>query len=63
LLRRTPTGTVLEELLYDADTSDDDERGYRLDRHTFATGEYVTLHGQQEAHTFRVVDVVPAADA
>lgn len=47
---------------YDEETSDDDERGYRLDRHTFVNGEYVSLRGRQEAHTFRIVDVELAAE-
>jgi hypothetical protein len=46
---------------YDADTSDDDERGYRLDSHVLARGEYITLKDRDGAHTFRVVDVKQAA--
>jgi hypothetical protein len=47
---------------YDIDASDDDERGYRLDRHVFAPGEYITLSDQQKAHTFRVAAVEPASE-
>jgi hypothetical protein len=41
---------------------DDDEAGYRFGAHAFIPGEYVTIRDQEEdAHTFRVVSVEPAA--
>ncbi len=46
---------------YDAATSDDDEAGYKLDRHHFAIGEYLTLGGDHGAHTFRVANMIDAA--
>jgi hypothetical protein len=41
---------------------DDDEAGYRLGSHVFASGEYVSIrdHDDDEMHTFRVVSVEPA---
>jgi hypothetical protein len=44
---------------YDANSSDDDEPGYRFGSHAFLPGEYVTIKGHDgEQHTFRVVSVV-----
>ncbi len=41
--------------------SDEDEPGYRFDRHVFKEGEYVSLREQDgEMRTFRVVSVQPA---
>lgn len=38
--------------------ADDDESGYRFDRHRFALGEYVTIREQDDRpRTFRVVKV------
>ena len=46
---------------YDVSRSDDDEAGYRFGGHAFATGEYVTISGENgEAHTFQVASVQPA---
>lgn len=42
---------------YDEDRLDDDEAGYRFGAHSFTPGEYVTVHDQDRAHTFRVVAV------
>jgi hypothetical protein len=43
---------------YDASRDDDDEAGYRLSSHSFLTGEYVSIRGEDdELHTFRVADV------
>jgi hypothetical protein len=47
---------------YDEDRSDDDEKGYRFDRHSFVAGQYVTVNDQHGEHTFRVADVEEAAD-
>jgi hypothetical protein len=46
---------------YDPDSEDDDEAGYRFGAHTFAPGEYVTISGEGETHTFQVISVQPAA--
>ena len=46
---------------YNRDRLDDDETGYRFGAHSFAPGEYVTIRDQDEAHTFRVASVEPAA--
>jgi hypothetical protein len=40
---------------------DDDEAGYRFGAHAFIPGEYVTIRDQDDAHTFRVISVEPAA--
>ena len=45
---------------YDPKDTDDDESGYRLGSHRFAPGEYVTIHGHGDDHTFRVVSVQSA---
>jgi hypothetical protein len=44
---------------YDPKATDDDEAGYRLDWHTFVTGEYVTIQDPRGPHTFRIASVVP----
>ena len=46
---------------YDQNRVDDDEAGYRFGAHVFIPGEYVTIRDQDDAHTFRVVSVEPAA--
>lgn len=46
---------------YDRNRVDDDEAGYRFGAHVFAPGEYVTIRDQDDAHTFRVISVEPAA--
>lgn len=46
---------------YDPKQTDDDETGYRFGAHVFAPGEYVTLRDEDDAHTFRVISVEPAA--
>jgi hypothetical protein len=44
---------------YVADSSDDDEPGYRFGSHSFVPGEYVTIKGHDdEQHTFRIVSVI-----
>ena len=45
---------------YDLRRVDDDETGYRFGAHIFAPGEYVTIHDQDQAHTFQVVSVEAA---
>ena len=44
---------------YDPKTEDDDEPGFRFDKHRFAPGEYVSLK-EHDGHmrTFRIVSVV-----
>lgn len=45
---------------YNLDRTDDDEAGYRLGKHRFAPGEYVTIQDEDEhLHTFEVVSVRP----
>jgi hypothetical protein len=46
---------------YDPETSDDDERAFRLGAHKLAHGEYVSIADDDgETHTFRIVESVPA---
>jgi hypothetical protein len=44
---------------YNPETEDDDEPGYRFDKHRFTPGEYVSLK-EHDGHmrTFRIVSVV-----
>jgi hypothetical protein len=42
---------------YNDASSEDDETGYRFDRHSFVRGEYVTVTDRHGPHTFRVVEV------
>nr|WP_246504896.1 hypothetical protein [Microvirga antarctica] len=45
---------------YDQDRTGDEEPGYRLSQHRFASGEYVTIKNEDDApHTFQVVAVEP----
>lgn len=45
---------------YDPDRAVDDEAGYRLNKHHFVKGEYVSIQDEDEKiHTFQVVDVQP----
>lgn len=47
---------------YDLDRVTDDEAGYRLGKHRFVPGEYVTILDEDEKlHTFQVVAVKGAA--
>jgi len=47
---------------YDANATEDDERGYRFGTHIFRPGEYVSIRGEDGAmHTFQVVSVEAAA--
>jgi hypothetical protein len=47
---------------YDPEREDDDEAGYRFGAHTFALGEYVSIHDEDgELHTFQVTSVQPVA--
>jgi len=46
---------------YDPTRADDDQAGYRFAAHSFIPGEYVTIRDQDEAHTFQVASVQPAA--
>ena len=57
-----PGGAEHARWIFDYDQSrvDDDEAGYRFGAHVFAPGEYVTIHHDEEAHTFRVASVEPA---
>jgi hypothetical protein len=42
---------------YNTALTEDDELGFRLDRHHFVPGEYVTFSGENETHAYKVVDV------
>lgn len=42
---------------YDITGTDDDEAGYRFGDERFVTGEYVSIHEDDEMHTFRIVSV------
>jgi hypothetical protein len=42
---------------YDASRAEDDEAGYRFGAHLFVPGEYVTITGADQTHTFRVMSV------
>jgi hypothetical protein len=45
---------------YDPGRAVDDEAGYRLNKHKFVTGEYISIQDEDEKlHTFQVVDVRP----
>jgi len=45
---------------YDPERAFDDEAGYRLNKHRFAKGEYVSIQDEdEELHTFQVVEVRP----
>ena len=43
---------------YDRSSAADDEPAYRLDRHHFKLGEYVTIAGHDRSHTFVVARLV-----
>ncbi len=46
---------------YEADTSVDEEAGYRFGSHAFVVGEYVSVRDADgELHTYRVADVKAA---
>ncbi len=56
LLRRRPGGAWFID--YDETTRDDDETGYRLDRHVFLPGEYVSFTDEDgESRPYVVSDV------
>lgn len=44
---------------YDRTTTEDDEPGFRLDRHRFVEGDYVSFADDGEEHAYKVVDVHP----
>ena len=49
---------------YDPKRAIDDEAGYRLNKHRFAEGEYVSIQDEdEELHTFRVVEARPIETA
>ena len=45
---------------YDQTAVDDDESGYRFGAHAFRPGEYVSIRGEDDDHTYQVVSVEPA---
>lgn len=56
VLRRRPGGSWA--IHYDfEDGSEDDDPGFRLGEHRFTPGEYITIHEDEGAHTYRVVSV------
>lgn len=45
---------------YDPERAIDDEAGYRLNKHRFVEGEYVSIQDEdEELHTFQVVEARP----
>lgn len=46
---------------YDSGSEDDDETGYKFNKHHFVPGEYVSIkdHDSEQQLTFRIVSVVP----
>ena len=42
---------------YNSEISDDDEPGFRLDRHIFEPGTYISFIDGRESHAYKVVDV------
>jgi hypothetical protein len=57
-LRRRPGGSWAFH--YDlADGVEDDDPGFRFERHHFNPGDYVTIIEDEGAHTYRVVSVQP----
>lgn len=44
---------------YDISGTDDDEAGYRFGDERFEVGEYISVHEDDEMHTYRVVSVEP----
>jgi hypothetical protein len=58
-LRRRPGGSWTFH--YDLPGgAEDDDPGYRFERHRFNTEDYVTIMEDEGAHTYRVVSVQPA---
>ena len=48
-------------IVYDPEQVDDEEAGYRLGDHVFASGEYVSIRDEDGVlHTFKVASVGPA---
>lgn len=56
-LRRRPGGSWAFH--YEDEAGEDDDPGYRFDRHAFIPGEYVTIEEDEGAHTYRIVSVLP----
>ncbi|MBX9746927.1 MAG: type I-F CRISPR-associated protein Csy1 [Hyphomonadaceae bacterium] len=57
-LRRRPGGSWAFHYDFDGGTEDDDP-AFRLERHRFNVGDYVTIMEDEGAHTYRVVSVQP----
>jgi hypothetical protein len=57
-LRRRPGGSWAFH--YDlSDGAEDDDPGFRFERHRFVPGDYVTVMEDEGAHTYRVASVQP----
>jgi hypothetical protein len=56
VLRHGPGGSWAFHYDFEGGGEDDDP-GYRLGQHRFEPGEYVTIHEDEGAHTYRVVSV------
>lgn len=57
-LRRRPGGWWAFHYDFD-DGGEDDDPGFRFERHRFVSGDYVTVMEDEGAHTYRVVSVEP----
>ena len=44
---------------YNSEIEEDDERGFRLDRHRFVKDDYVSFTDGGESHAYKVVDIHP----
>ncbi|MFT3809866.1 MAG: hypothetical protein QM698_08095 [Micropepsaceae bacterium] len=44
---------------YNSEIEEDDERGFRFDRHNFGVGDHVTLTDGAESHAYKVVEIHP----
>lgn len=42
---------------YNTAITEDDEAGFRLDRHVFLPGEYVSFSNGDDTHVYKVVDI------
>jgi hypothetical protein len=56
-----PGGAEHAHWMFEYDTGDDDdeESGYRFGTHSFTPGEYVSIRGHGDLHTFLVAAVEP----
>jgi hypothetical protein len=60
LLVHRPGGAEHAQWMFDYGSGESEEAGYRFGAHTFAPGEYVSIHDHGgELHTFKVTSVEP----